>query len=97
MTYRVEYISTFYADMLSAAVSLSEYPGKASRIFKNIDKALLNLVDMPEMYPVYHCIPSYRLIVIEDYLILYKVKKPDGVVEVHRLVCGRMDIPSHVQ
>ena len=97
MKYRIEYISTFHSDILSIAEFLSEHPSKAARIFAKIDKIIPNLEDMPEMYPIYPDIPSYRFIAAEDYLVFYKPKKQDGVVEIHRLIYGRMNIPAHMQ
>ena len=94
--YRLEYISTFHGDVLRIAETLSEYPSKASRIFAKTDKALQPLEEWPEMYPVYPDIPSYRYIVVEDYLVFYKVKKQERLVEIRRLVYGRMDIPAHI-
>ena len=96
MKYKIEYISAFHTDVLSIEEYMTEYPGKAKRIFNKIDKALMNLEDMQEMYPVYHLMPDYRYINIEDYLVLYKVMKLIGVVEVHRLFLGGMDIPAHM-
>jgi len=95
--YRVEYISTFHADVLTVAEFLEEYPKKAARIFATIDNALRNLAKWPEMYPVYHDIPAFRFIVAEDYLVFYKVKNQEKLVEVHRLLHGRMDVPTHMQ
>jgi len=97
MKYKIEYISTFHADILSVAEFLAEYPSKAARIFAKIDKTILSLADMPEMYPIYPDVPSYRFIVVEDYLVFYKVKKQDGVVEIRRLIYGRMDISAKIQ
>lgn len=51
---------------------------------------------MPEMYPVYPDVPAYRFIVVEDYLIFYKINKDDGVIEIRRLIYSRMDIPAHM-
>ena len=97
MKYRIDYISTFHKDALSTDEFLDEYPSKAMRIFAKIENAILNLIEMPEMYPVYQYAPAYRLIVVEDYVVLYKVSKQDGIVEVHRLFYGGMDIPAHLQ
>jgi plasmid stabilization system protein ParE len=99
MKYKIEYISTFHTDVLSVAEYLEEYPKKAARIFAKMDRAIKNLEDMPELYPIYRDIPSFRFIVVEDYLVFYKVKKKGkgGIVEIHRLIHGRMDIPAHIQ
>jgi plasmid stabilization system protein ParE len=94
--YRVEYISTFHVDVLAVTAFLEGYSKKAARIFAKVDQALWHLKKMPEMYPVYQNVPSYRFITIEDYLVLYKVNKQDEVVEVHRLLNSRMDIPTHI-
>ena len=72
MKYRIEYISTFYMDILAITEFLTDYPEKASRIFAKIDRALKPLGKMPEMYPVYPDVPSYRFIVVEDYLVFYR-------------------------
>ena len=85
MSYRIEYIQTFYTDVHSILLFLAEYPNKAARIFAKADKSISNLEEMPEMYPVYIDVPSFRVIVIEDYL------------EVHRLLYGGMEIPERVQ
>ena len=93
----VEYISTFYIDIQSIQEFLIDFPSKVARIINKTDEALLNLVEMPEMYPVYKMIPEFRFIVIEDYLVFYKYKKNERLIEVHRLLYGGMDIPSHMQ
>ena len=94
MAYRVEYISTFYADIVSVASYLDEYPNKAKRIFETIDRKLLLLPDMPKMYPVYDDFPEFRRIVVEDYLVFYTVNDKDSLIEIHRLIYGGMDVRS---
>ena len=97
MSYKIEYISTFRSDVQTTVDFLVEYPSKAARIFDKADKSISSLKEMPEMYPVYTDVPSFRFIVVEDYLVFYKFVKESGVVEVHRLLCERMDIPKQVQ
>jgi plasmid stabilization system protein ParE len=97
MKCRVEYISTFHIDLQSIQEFLVDFPIKVARIINKTDDALLNLVEMPEMYPVYQMTPEFRFIVIEDYLVFYKYRKNERLIEVHRLLYGGMDIPSHMQ
>jgi len=97
MTYKIEYISTFHADILAINKFLVDYPRKAARVFAKADKAISILKTMPELYPIYHDVPAYRAIVIEDYMVFYKVKKQYRLVEIHRLIYGRMDIPAQLQ
>ena len=97
MRYKIEYISTFYTDIASVMEVLEEYPSKASRIFSRLDKSIGNLGTMPEMYPIYQYVPSYRFITIEDYLVFYKFKKQENLVELRRLLPGKMDISEFLQ
>ena len=97
MKYNIEYISTFHVDMLTVARILDEYPEKAARIFAKAEKFIKPLVDMPEMYPIYPDAPSYRFFAVEDYLVFYKVKKRERIIEIRRLLYGRMDIPAHIK
>ena len=93
---RLEYISTFYTDIAAVASSLEEYPQKAKRIFEKMDRKISNLTDNPKMYPVYEDFPDFRRIVVEDYLIFYAVNEQASIIEVHRLLYGKMDVPSHL-
>ena len=97
MSYKIEYISTFRSDVQTVAGFQAEYPNKAARIFAKVDKSIGNLKEMPEMYPVYTDVPSFRFIVVEDYLVFYKFVQECKIIEIHRLLYGRMDIPEHMQ
>lgn len=97
MKYRIEYISTFHADVSQVVEFLEDYPQKAARIFAKLDKILSGLVKNPEMYPVYEDFPNFRKITIEDYLVFYTVVKPAGIIEIHRLIYARMDIPKQLK
>jgi len=97
MSYKIEFIATFHSDVHTVVDFLSAYPIKVARIFAIADKSISNLKEMPEMYPVYLDAPSFRFIVVEDYLVFYKFIREIGIVEVHRLLYGRMDIPEHMQ
>jgi len=97
MSCKIEYISTFQSDVQTVADFLVEFPNKAARIFAKADKSISNLKEMPEMYPVYTDVPSFRFIVVEDYLVFYKFMQECEIIEIHRLLHGRMDIPAHMQ
>ena len=95
--YRLEYISTFHADIERVAIDLDEYPHKAARIFAKLDKILATLVLIPEMFPVYNDFPIFRKIVIEDYLVFYTFDRFTGIIEIHRLLYGGMDLPTYLK
>ena len=96
MMYRIEYLATFHSDIAQVAAGLEEYPLMAARIFAKMDKILGTLVFMPEMFPIYDNFPIFRKIVIEDYLLFYTFNKTKGLIEIHRLLYSRMDIPRHL-
>ena len=89
---KLEYISTFQTDLTNVASYLEDYPQKAKRIFEEMDNKLSNLIDNPEMYPIYQDFPVFRRIVIEDFLLFYLVNKRTDIIEVHRIIYGRMDV-----
>ena len=96
MTYKLEYISTFHADISNLAENLHEYPAKAKRIIETLDKKLEALAQSPEMYQVYDDFPIFRRMPVEDYLVFYIVNERDRTVEVHRLIHGMMDISKQL-
>ena len=89
---KVEYISTFFADVTAFAEFLDKYPRKARRILKKLDRILERLPDLPKLHPIYEDYPEFRKIVIEDYLVFYKIIDGKKLIEVHRLLYGGMDI-----
>ena len=97
MNCKIEYISTFYTDVKSIIDFLADYPNKAARIFSKADKSISYLNEMPEMYPIYLDIPLFRFIVVEDYLVFYRFIEERNLVEIHRILYGRMDIPAHIK
>jgi len=96
MKYSLEYISTFHTDIANFERVLAEYPKKAKRLLEKMDTKLKNLIDFPQMYPIYDDFPAFRRIVIEDYLIFYLINEQAKIVEVHRLIYGSMDIPRRL-
>jgi plasmid stabilization system protein ParE len=93
---RVEYISTFYEDVVQVVHGLEDYPEKAARVFAKLDKVLLNLAVMPEMFPIYDDFPIFRKIVIEDYLVFYTFDRMSGLIEIHRLLYGGVDLSKYL-
>ena len=97
MSCKIEYLSSFYSDIKSIIDFLSDYPKKAERIFQKAEKSIGYLNKMPEMYPIYQDYPLFRFIVVEDYLVFYRFIEERNLVEIHRILYGRMDIPAYMQ
>ena len=49
------------------------------------------------MYPLYEPFPFFRRIVVEDYLAFYALNEKDRIIEIHRLIYGRMDIEKQLE
>ena len=96
MTFKIEYIATFRADVLNIEIHLEEHPQKARRIFKELDEKLGVLAKNPKMYQVYEDFPIFRRIVVEDYLAFYTIDEKRGIIEIHRLICGKMDVSEQL-
>ena len=96
MMFKIEYIATFYRDVNDAVSYLDEYPKKAKRIFEKLDRKLISLAENPEMYPIYNDFPDFRRMVIEDYLVFYTINEKDSIIEIHRLINGRMNVISQL-
>lgn len=97
MNRKIEYLSNFHTDVKSIINFLADYPNKAARIFSKVDKSISYLNEMPELYPIYPDIPLFRFIVVEDYLVFYRFIEERNLVEIHRILYGRMDIPAYLK
>ena len=97
MKYTVIYIEAAMKDIAEITEYLSRfYPDTPLRFQRAVKKAIENLIDNPFMYAEYPENPKYRRIVVNDYLIFYKVIEASGVVEVHRVLYGMRDIAAHL-
>ena len=96
MKYDIRFTPDFELDLAELEISLFEYPKKAKRIIEKIDKIILKLVDMPQMYPIYEDFPIFRKIVVEDYLIFYLINEEKKCIEIHRLIYGKMNIKNQL-
>ena len=96
MRYKIKYSPSADRDLLAIYDILEEYPQKRLRIFLKLDDYLDKLTYMPKMYQAYEDAPEYRRIVIEDYLVFYKVDETNRTIEIHRILYGRMDIQKQL-
>jgi len=92
--YKIQYLSTFHSDVAQVEIDLQEFPEMAARIFFKLDKILSSLVLMPKMFPMYEDFPIFRKIIIENYLVFYIFDERTGLIEIHRLLYGGMDLQS---
>ena len=95
MKYKISYLPIADRDILRISDALINYPNKAKRLFREMEKKLSILEDMPYTWPVYQVKPKYRQMVLEDHLLFYTVAEDERKVKVYRVLYNRMDILSH--
>lgn len=96
MKYKSVYLPLANRDIIRIDKALSEYPEKATRIFKEIEKKVTDLENMPYIWPVYQAKPDYRRMVLEDHLLFYKVDEDDHKIRIYRILYNRMDVSKHL-
>ena len=96
MKYKVEYLSIADRDVQAMSDALADFPNKAKRIFREMEKKLILLEDMPYMWPEYQLKPEYRRMILEDHLLFYTVDDTEQRVKVYRILYDKMDIPRHL-
>ena len=98
MKYKAKYLSTARKDREEIKAYLNQFSSKAyarlvGKIRRNIEYAKTN----PYMYEVYERRPKFRRMVVEDYLVFYKINESERLIEVHHILHGMIDIQSTIQ
>lgn len=89
MTYKIKYLPLAVQDLNEIARYLSGfYPKTASRVLKELREKITKLGDTPKMCEVYRPDPAYRRMVVDQYLVFYRVNDEIKTVEVHRVLRG---------
>ena len=96
MKYRARYLITAKQDREAIKAYLDQFSSTASsRLFGKIKSKMELVKENPYMYKAYERRPQFRIMVVEDYLVFYKVNEADSVVEVHHMFRGTMDVEQH--
>ena len=75
MTYKIKYLPLAVQDLNDIARYLSGfYPKTASRVLKELREKITKLGDTPKMCEIYRLDPAYRRMVVDQYLVFYRVK-----------------------
>jgi plasmid stabilization system protein ParE len=97
MKYSVQFLPIADQDIDRISDALIEYPGKAKRLFQEMEKKTKMLEDSPYMWPEYQIKPEYRRMVLEDHLLFYKIDEGERSVYVYRVLYSKMDIPKYLE
>lgn len=94
--HRLEYLESFYTDLVEAEDYLYEYSVSAvDKLTDAINVQLKILLDKPYMYPIYQHDKRFRFIVLPyQYLCFYRVDEDTNIITVHRILRSMQDIIS---
>ena len=85
MTYKIKYLPLAVQDLNDIARYLSVfYPKTASRVLKELREKITKLGDTPKM-------------VVDQYLVFYRVNDGNKIVEIHRVLRGAWNLPQYLE
>jgi len=98
MKYRVKYLITARADQEAIKAYLDHHSANAAkRIFDKIKRNMEFVKENPYIFESYKRRPQFRRMVVEDYLLFYKVNEETGIIEVHHILHGMMDLEQYLE
>ena len=93
MKYKVQYLVTAKQDRESIKTYLNQFSlTAAKRLFDKIKRNMEYVKENPYMFKAYERRPQFRRMVIEDYVVFYKVDESTKTIEVHNILHGMMDL-----
>ncbi|MCL2663391.1 MAG: type II toxin-antitoxin system RelE/ParE family toxin [Oscillospiraceae bacterium] len=97
MKYKAKYLITARQDREVIKIYLNQYSTKAAgRLFAKIKRNMEYVKNNPYIYEAYERRPEFRRMVVEDYLVFYRVNEKDKIIEVHHILHGMIDIENTV-
>ena len=72
------------------------YPTTSKRFTAALKKHILNLKENPYMYSVYPENQNYRRMVVDNYIVLYKIVEEEKKVEIIRILRASWDLPKYL-
>jgi len=90
MTYNIQYLPTMRQDIADIKAYLSQfYENTFPNFMAKLERNVKNLEDMPYIGVAYK---DYRRLVVDDYLVFYKVDETMHTVQIFRVLHGAQDI-----
>ena len=97
MEYKLQYMDLALQDMAGIKEYLSGfYPDTWTRFWEKVmDKTAL-LASSPYMCEAYQPNPNYRRLIVENYLVFYKVNDSEKTIYIHRVLHGTRNIQQYL-
>jgi plasmid stabilization system protein ParE len=97
MAYKIRPLESALEDMDSIITYLSQfYPNTPKKFKTALKRRFATLRRMPRLYPVYPDKPAYRKMLVNEYLVFYKIDEEDKCIEIHRILHSSRDINQHL-
>jgi addiction module RelE/StbE family toxin len=97
MRYTIRYLHLAKTDVKEIQNYLSQFsPSASAKFLADLKEKITNMASMPGMYEAYHDNPSYRRMVVSNYLVFYKVDDIKQTVEIHRILHGARDLSRYL-
>jgi addiction module RelE/StbE family toxin len=72
------------------------YPETPKRFTTALKKHISILKENPYMYPIYPENPDYRRMVVDNYIVLYKIIDDEKKIEIFRILRASWDLPKYL-
>ena len=93
MSYRIRYLPRAVANKKEIRAYLAQYyQNTAKKFFSLLKKRIEQLQEFPYSCPVYEDRPQYRKLVVQSYLVFYKVNEDSKTVEIQRIFPGSWEV-----
>jgi len=98
MKYQIVFLPEAGDDSDEIRIYLSQYyKNTAKHFFEHLKAQISFLKSNPYIGRQYPERPSYRRLVVEDYLVFYKVNDDKALIEIHRILHGSKEIDRYIE
>lgn len=96
--YQIKFLELAREDILNAIEYLDAYSSTAGLVFyQKLQAMISSLKEMPKKYPIYEPYPRYRKMLVQNHLVFYTIDEELALIQIYRVINGKMDIPSHLR
>jgi plasmid stabilization system protein ParE len=93
--YRLSYTPATNYDISDITEYLSKfYPSTSYNFFTKLERSVSVLKRQPYLYAKFIYNPQFRHMIVNDYIVLYKVFENPNRVEIHRILHGSRNIEN---
>jgi len=72
------------------------YPETPRRFTTTLKKQIAQLKQNPYMYPVYQENSDYRRMIVDNYIVMYKIIEEEKKIEISRILRASWDLPKYL-